>query len=114
VVFGVTTVLFGVIPNFWVYLGVMVLCGSAMPIYNTPSMTLVQTKIPPELMGRVFSVIMMLNGLGMPIGMAIFGPLGDIVKIELLLVITGALMVVGGLLLRTRREFITAGEPAAK
>jgi DHA3 family macrolide efflux protein-like MFS transporter len=114
VIFGITTVLFGVVPNFWVYLGVMLLCGGAMPLYNTPSMTLVQTKIPPELMGRTMSVIMMINGIGMPLGMAIFGPLGDIVRIELLLVITGILMAAGGLLLRTRREFMEAGVPAPK
>jgi DHA3 family macrolide efflux protein-like MFS transporter len=97
--FGVTTVLFGVVGNFWVYLGVMAFCGCAMPLYNTPSMTLMQTKIPPELMGRVFSVLMIVNGLAMPLGMALFGPLGDIVRIELLLVITGALLLVGGFLL---------------
>jgi DHA3 family macrolide efflux protein-like MFS transporter len=114
VVFGVTTVLFGVIPSFWVYLAVMLLCGSAMPLYNTPSMTLVQTKIPPELMGRVFSVMMMINGIGMPLGMAFFGPLGDIIKIEILLVITGALMILGGLWLFTQRAFVAAGKPVAK
>jgi DHA3 family macrolide efflux protein-like MFS transporter len=57
---------------------------------------------------------MVVNGLGMPLGMALFGPLGDIVKIELLLVITGALLLAGGLILRTRHEFIEAGAPIAK
>jgi DHA3 family macrolide efflux protein-like MFS transporter len=111
-VFGVTTLLFGVITNFWLYLAVMLLCGGSMPLNNTPSMTILQTKIPPELMGRVFSVIMVVNGLGMPLGMAVFGPLGDLVKIERLLVVTGVLLLLGGLLLRTRREFIEAGAPA--
>ena len=108
--FGVTTFLFGVIPIFWVYLGVMVLCGLAMPIYNTPAMTLLQTKIPPELMGRVFSVLMIINGIAMPFGMAIFGPLGDIVSIELLLIVTGVLLISGGLALIGRKELMKAGE----
>lgn len=107
--FGLATVLFGVIPNFLVYLGVMVFCGCTMPLYNTPSMTLMQVKIPPNLMGRVFSVIMVINGIAMPLGIALFGPLGDAVKIEWLLIVTGALMILGGFILYGRRELVQAG-----
>ncbi len=109
--FGVATLLFGVIPNFWAYLAVMVFCGCSMPVYNTPAMTLMQTNIPPGLMGRVFSVLMILNGLSMPLGMALFGPLGDIVKIESLLIVTGILLLAGGLILYGRRELTQAGDP---
>lgn len=107
--FGVATVLFGVVPNFWVYLGVMVFCGCTMPLYNTPSMTLMQTKIPPELMGRVFSAIAIVNGLGMPLGMAVFGPLGDAMRIEVLLVATGVLLVAGSFVLYGRKELVREG-----
>ncbi len=108
--FGLTTVLFGIIPNFWVYLSVMVFCGCTMPFFNTPSMTLMQTKIPPNLMGRVFSVLMVINGIAMPIGMALFGPLSDAVKIETLLVVTGVLLLVGGVVLFLQKELIKIGE----
>ncbi len=106
--FGGCTVLFGVIPNFWAYLAVMAFCGCTMPLFNTPAMTLMQTKIPPQLMGRVFSVMMVLNGLCMPLGMALFGPLGDVVKIEWLLIVTGALLLLGGFALYGRRELLSA------
>ncbi len=112
--FGLSTLLFGVTPNFWVYIGVMIFCGCTMPLYNTPSMTLMQTKIPPQLMGRVFSAMSMLSGLAMPLGIALFGPLGDKVKIELLLIITGALMMAGGLVLYKRKELVQAGEEPFK
>ncbi len=108
--FGVTTVLFGIIPNFWVYLGVMIFCGATMPLYNTPSMTLMQTKIPPHLMGRVFSAVAVINGLAMPLGMVLFGPLGDIIKIEVLLIVTGILLILGGFVLYRRKELIQVGE----
>ena len=111
ILFGVSTVLFGVLTNFWVYLGVMVFCGMVMPLYNTPSMTLMQSKIPPEVMGRVFSALAMINGVAMPLGSVLFGPIGDVVAIEWLLVITGALMVVGGLVLLRRKTLIAAGAP---
>ena len=109
--FGLFTFLFGVIPNFWVYLGIMVFCGCTMPLYNTPSMTLMQVKVPPQLMGRIFSVITMVSGIAMPLGITLFGPLSDIVKIELLLIITGVLLIVGGIVLYSRRELVKAGAP---
>ena len=104
--FGVTTILFGVVPNFWAYLGIMLLCGCSIPFFNTTSMTIMQMKVPPELMGRVFGAISMLSGLAMPVGMMIFGPLGDIVKIEWLFIVTGILLIFGAFLLRTRKEIL--------
>ncbi len=107
--FGAATVLFGVIGNFWVYLGVMLFCGCTMPLYNTPSMTLMQVKIPPNLMGRVFSVTAIINGIAMPLGTALFGPMGDAVKIEWLLIVTGILLIIGGFILYGQRELVRAG-----
>ena len=108
--FSAATVLFGVIPSFWPYLCVMVFCGITMPMFNTPSMTLMQMKVPPDVMGRVFSVLAMINGLAMPLGIALFGPLGDVIKIEILLVSTGILLLICGLILCRRREVIEIGK----
>ncbi|MDR0569822.1 MAG: MFS transporter [Clostridiales Family XIII bacterium] len=107
--FGVTTFLFGVVPNFWVYLAIMLLCGMTVPFFNTPSTTIMQTKVKPRVMGRVFSVMMMINGLAMPLGMALFGPLGDAVRIEALLVATGALMFASGFVLLASKALVGAG-----
>lgn len=109
--FGVSTFLFGVVPNFWVYLSIMLLCGMTLPFFNTPSTTIMQTKIPPQIMGRVFSILMMVNGLAMPLGMALFGPLGDVVRIEYLLIVTGALLFASGFVLCVSKTLKEAGEP---
>ncbi|GHU80270.1 MFS transporter [Clostridia bacterium] len=110
--FGLTTLLFGVVPNFWVYLGIMLLCGMTVPLFNTASQTMMQTKLDPAIMGRVFSVLMMINGLAMPMGMALFGPLGDVVRIEALLIVTGVLMFAGGFILIASKTLKTAGAPS--
>jgi DHA3 family macrolide efflux protein-like MFS transporter len=65
-----------------------------------------QTKIPPQLMGRVFSVLMVINGLASPLAIALFGSLGDLVKIETILIVTGTLMVIGSFFLYGRKELI--------
>lgn len=110
-VFGLTTFLFGVVPNFWVYLAVMLLCGISVPFFNTPTQTMMQSKLDPAVMGRVFSVVMMINGLAMPLGMAFFGPLSDIIRVEVLLIITGVLMLLSGLVLVASKTLKAAGEP---
>ncbi|GHU57479.1 MFS transporter [Clostridia bacterium] len=109
-VFGVTTFLFGIVPNFWVYLGIMLLCGMSVPLFNTPTQTIMQSKLDPAIMGRVFSVMMMLNGLAMPVGMLLFGPLGDVVRIENLLIITGVLLFASGFVLASSKTLKSAGE----
>lgn len=109
--FGLTGFLLGVVPDFWVYLGVMLMCGVTMPLFNTPSMTLLQSKIEPDKMGRVFSVMMMFSGLAMPLGMIVFGPLGDVVRIEWLLIASGMVIFVSGLALLWARSLIEIGKP---
>lgn len=109
--FGLTGFLLGVVPNFWVYLGVMLICGLTMPLFNTPSMTLLQSKIEPDKMGRVFSVMMMFSGLAMPLGMLVFGPLGDVVRIEWLLIASGTVIFLSGLALLRARSLIEIGKP---
>ncbi|GHU08354.1 MFS transporter [Spirochaetia bacterium] len=109
--FGVTTLLFGVVPNFWVYLAIMLLCGMSVPLFNTPTQTIMQSKLDPAIMGRVFSVMMMINGLAMPVGMVLFGPLGDIVRIESLLIITGILLFASGFVLCASKTLKAAGAP---
>lgn len=108
--FGLTGFLLGVVPDFWVYLGVMLICGATMPMFNTPSMTLLQSKIDPDKMGRVFSVMMMFSGLAMPLGMAVFGPLSDVMRIEWLLITTGMVIFLSGLALLGARSLIEIGE----
>ncbi|MDR1572058.1 MAG: MFS transporter [Clostridiales Family XIII bacterium] len=110
VAFGTTAVLLGVVPDFRLYLGVMLLCGVTLPLYNAPSLTLLQSKVDPDKMGRVFSVSMMFGGLAMPLGMAVFGPLGDIVEIEPLLIVSGAAILVSGLALLKAKSLIGIGE----
>jgi DHA3 family macrolide efflux protein-like MFS transporter len=79
-------------PVFEVYIGIMAGVGVTMPLYNTPVMVILQTTVRPEFMGRVLSVITMLNSVMMPLGMLIFGPLSDTVSIDVILVVKGIVM----------------------
>lgn len=63
-----------------------------MPIISSSLTVLIQTHVAPEMMGRVFSILQIIMSGAMPAAMMVFGPLADIVSIELLLLVTGVLL----------------------
>lgn len=60
----------------------MAFAGIFMPIFNAPSMAILQARVNSDFMGRVFSVTMMAGSLAMPFGMAVFGPAADAMEID--------------------------------
>lgn len=114
IIIGISTFALGVIPIFWVYLAFMILIGIAMPIFNTPSTVLLQEKVEGDFLGRVFGVLAMISSVMMPMGMLIFGPLSDIIKIEWLLIITGILMFIQSFFLIGDKALIEAGKSVTK
>jgi DHA3 family macrolide efflux protein-like MFS transporter len=98
VAIGILTVSFGLWTNFIPYLVCMALCGITAPYFSAPGMTLLQEKVAPNYLGRVLSVFTMLGSLAMPFGMLFFGPLGDIININYIMIGTGIVMSFLGIL----------------
>lgn len=113
-IMGACTLLLGVIPSFWIYLFIMAVFGLAMPMANTPTTVMLQEKVDPNYMGRIFGVFGMISTSMMPIGMLIFGPLADVIEIEWLLVGTGLLILVLTMFFVSNKRLIEAGKPAAQ
>lgn len=104
---GVTGILLGIPFNFVLYLVWMFLCGVIIPAFNTPAITMLQLAVEERFMGRVFSVVTMIGTGAMPLGMLLFGPMADYISVELLLIVTGSLLVAIGVVIlldRTTRE----------
>lgn len=89
---GTCTMLLGMGVPFGAYLAFTAGCGMMMPFLNTPAIVTLQERVAPSYLGRVFSVLTMGNGAMMPLGMLLFGPLSDYLSIELLLIITGSMV----------------------
>jgi DHA3 family macrolide efflux protein-like MFS transporter len=104
----------GVVTNFYVYLSFMLIQGVVLPFYNTPMTVMIQEQVDPAYMGRVSSISTMINSIAMPIGIALFGPLADVIDIEWLLLVSGALMLIFGLLYLVNRPMMKAGMPKIK
>jgi DHA3 family macrolide efflux protein-like MFS transporter len=113
-IIGGCTFALGIIPNFPIYLAIMAFAGIAMPIFNTPFTVLLQEKVEDDFLGRVFGVLGMISSTMMPLGMLLFGPLADIIKIEWLLIGTGLLIFIEGFFLLGSKVLIEAGKPISK
>jgi len=110
-IIGITTLLLGVVQNFWLYLGIMATIGVSLPLYNTPATVLLQEKVESGYLGRVFGVMGMISSGVMPVAMLAFGPLADTVRIEWILVGTGLMLVVLAFALQVNKPLMKAGEP---
>jgi DHA3 family macrolide efflux protein-like MFS transporter len=93
ILFGVLAVVMGFTTNLILFYSLFFLIGLAVPAFSTASMTLLQETVEPERQGRVFGFVGIVMAVAMPLGMAVLGPLADIVSVEILLIATGALTV---------------------
>ncbi len=96
--FGVTFGLLGLAGNMIIYLAIMGIAGIFMPIIITAETVLIQEVVEPAMMGRVFSMIQIISASAMPIGIIFFGPLADVVSVELILIVSGGLLALVGII----------------
>jgi len=94
---GIATIGLGVVTNFWLYTACMMLIGLFLSTRGAPIMSMLQLNISRTYMGRSMSVLMMTATLFVQLGMMLWGPLGDIVEIEWLLLGVGGFIFLMGI-----------------
>ncbi|HEU4963910.1 MAG TPA: MFS transporter [Bacilli bacterium] len=67
-------------PNLYTAGFALFVCGLAGPMYNSTVQTIYLNKTPPEIQGRVFSLLGLIGQITYPIGLVIVGLLGDHMK----------------------------------
>lgn len=110
-VFGVATVLMGLVPPFWLYLLVMTVAGLTMPTFQTPVMVLMQEKVESDMLGRIFSLMQIVSTLVMMVATAVTGGISDSIPLEWVMVVSGALLILLGGAFIVDRRFIKEGLP---
>ena len=88
---GIGTLLIGFSPSTSLYLVViaMFFVGFMMPITNGPIFAVLQAVVAPDMQGRVFTLVGSLSAAMSPLGLAIAGPLSDIVGVRAWFVAAG-------------------------
>ncbi|MEY4529546.1 MAG: hypothetical protein RLZZ156_267 [Deinococcota bacterium] len=67
------------------------LSGITFSTGNAPMMAIIQTSVPNQIQGRVLSLMTTVMGLAGPIGLAIAGPLGDVIGVRGVFIVGGTL-----------------------
>lgn len=91
--FGVLSVALGLSTNMWLFFALMWAIGVMLPSFSTPTTTILQESVETQMQGRVFGFQSIVLAVGMPLGMAVFGPLADRVSVQALLVAAGLVLV---------------------
>lgn len=104
---GISFAVMGIPEPFWVYLLFMFFSGICMPIIQASSNILIQENVPADRMGRVFSILQILSTGIYPIAMLFYGPLSDQIAIKYILIVTGILLIILGLIFNRRLLTLT-------
>jgi len=89
--------------SLWLGLAAQGLMGLAIPFANGPLMAILQSKVAPEMQGRVFTLLESGATAMMPVAMIIAGPVAEVFGVRIWYVIGGAaciLIALSGLLVR--------------
>ena len=85
-VLSIMTIGMGVSPYFILYLVMMFVYSIALTMIQTATTTIIQENAESSMLGRVFGVMGAMYSGFLPIGMAIFGPLADMIPLQWIMV----------------------------
>ncbi len=94
VAFGAFAMGMGITQSFILYLIYMLLYGIAMTMVQTSITTMLQEKTEVSMQGRIFGLLGSMYSGFLPIGMAIFGPLADVVPLQWIMVYSGVALII--------------------
>ncbi len=114
IAFGTLAIGMGSVNNFVVYLILMALYGVALTMVQTASTTLLQEQSSPEMQGRVFGLFGAMYSGFLPLGMAVFGPLADVICLRLLMIASGVLLLAMSVIILSGRKFYLSGAKVTK
>ncbi len=96
IIIGITNLVLGFI-GFYIFLLMMFIMGIFISFFSSIEMTLFQEKVEQNMQGRVFSLVQIVATTVMPVGMLLFGPLGDVMNVKILFLICGILISILGI-----------------
>jgi DHA3 family macrolide efflux protein-like MFS transporter len=93
VILGLVNLVRGVVPAsaYWLFLLAALVSGPPATMFFATLKALLQSTVPPEMQGRVFSTQNSLFWAMGPLGLAILGPLGDVIGAQTLFLLSGVI-----------------------
>ena len=103
-VLSVMTMGMGVSPYFLLYLVMMFVYSVALTVIQTAVTTIIQERSESAMQGRVFGLMGAMYSGFLPVGMAIFGPLADLLPLQWIMVGSGIALVFVTAVLRAKAD----------
>ena len=92
-ILSIMTIGMGVSPYFILYLAMMFVYSIAITMIQTATTTVIQEKAENSMQGRVFGLMGAMYSGFLPVGMAIFGPLADVLPLQWIMFGSGIALV---------------------
>ncbi len=106
---GIGTMGLGIPFNFWVYIGFWAFVGFFIALSSPLLVALIQEKVDPLYIGRIFSVFGLIHTISLPLGMLVFGPLSDVMNVSDIIFFSGVIMVVLAVSVLFKKSLIKEG-----
>jgi DHA3 family macrolide efflux protein-like MFS transporter len=74
---------------FWFSLATLFAAGSMNPMVNGPFIAILQSTVPPDIQGRVLMLVQSLTVAMMPLGLAVAGPVADLIGVQTWIIVAG-------------------------
>ncbi|MEA3440955.1 MAG: MFS transporter [Chloroflexota bacterium] len=100
IVLGIGMAMIGFVPSGAILLaiGLMFITGLTMPIVNGPIFAVMQATVPPDMQGRVFTLLGSASAAMAPLGLIIAGPVADKFGVQTWYIIGGIVTAAMGLI----------------
>ena len=105
-VFGFVGAVMAVSGHFILYLVLMFLYGIPLTMIQTAVTTMIQENAEESMQGRVFGLLGTIYSGFLPIGMAVFGPLADVIPLYLIMIGSGVVLILLAICLRISRFLV--------
>ena len=92
-ILSIMTIGMGITPYFVLYLAIMFVYSIALTIIQTATTTIIQENAQESMIGRVFGLMGAMYSGFLPVGMAVFGPLADVLPLQWVMVGSGIALV---------------------
>ena len=103
-ILSIMTIGMGISPYFVLYLAMMFVYSIALTMIQTATTTIIQENAQESMIGRVFGLMGAMYSGFLPLGMAIFGPLADMLPLQGIMVGSGIALVLVTIYLQVKSK----------
>ena len=109
ILYAIFAISLGLVTQYWLFVVIIFIISFSIPIIQTTLMTVLQEKVTIEMQGRIFSLLNAIFSGLMPLGMVLFGTLSDVIEIKYLIISSGIILLIIGIIIPFLKKFYKEG-----